>query len=188
MTRLQAVVNSAGGLDAPLIVMDTAPAAVMGAMLDLHLSSQKRVLVVNVGNFHTLGFRLGPTGIEGVFEHHTGLIDLPKLERLLVSLADGSLKHETIFDNHGHGALVYDSRPLSLSEGDFGVAVTGPRRNLMRKSSLRPYFAVPFGDMMIAGCFGLLAAAADLLPEVSEPIRDSLRGAGGSGTPPWELN
>lgn len=188
MTRLQAVVNSSGGLDAPLIVMDTAPAAVMGAMLDLHLSSQNRVLVVNVGNFHTLGFRLGPTGIEGVFEHHTGLIDLPKLERLLVSLADGSLKHETVFDDHGHGALVYDSQPLSLSEGDFGVAVTGPRRNLMRKSSLRPYFAVPFGDMMIAGCFGLLAAAADLLPEVSEPIRDSLRGAGGSGTPPWELN
>ena len=188
MTRLQAVVNSAGGLDAPLIVMDTAPAAVMGAMLDLDLSSQNRVLVVNVGNFHTLAFRLGPVGIEGVFEHHTGLIDLPKLERLLVSLADGSLKHETVFDDHGHGALVYDSQPLSLSEGDFGVAVTGPRRNLMRKSSLRPYFAVPFGDMMIAGCFGLLAAAADLLPEVSEPIRDSLRGAGGSGTPPWELN
>ena len=188
MTRLQAVVNSAGGLDAPLIVMDTAPAAVMGAMLDVHLSSQNRVLVVNVGNFHTLGFRLGPTGIEGVFEHHTGLIDLPKLEKLLVSLADGSLKHETVFDDHGHGALVYDSQPLSLSEGDFGVAVTGPRRNLMRKSSLRPYFAVPFGDMMIAGCFGLLAAAADLLPEVNEPIRDSLRGAGGSGTPPWELN
>jgi uncharacterized protein (DUF1786 family) len=188
MTRLQAVVNSSRGLDAPLIVMDTAPAAVMGAMLDLHLSSQNRALVVNVGNFHTLGFRLGPTGIEGVFEHHTGLIDLPKLERLLVSLADGSLKHEEVFDDHGHGALVYDSQPLSLSEGDFGVAVTGPRRNLMRKSSLRPYFAVPFGDMMIAGCFGLLAAAADLLPEVSEPIRDSLRGAGGSGTPPWELN
>jgi len=188
MTRLQAVVKSAGGLDAPLIVMDTAPAAVMGAMLDPRLSIQNRVLVVNVGNFHTLAFRLGPSGIEGVFEHHTGLIDLPKLEILLVSLADGSLKHETVFDDHGHGALVYDSQPLLLLEDDIGVAVTGPRRNLMRKSSLRPYFAVPFGDMMIAGCFGLLAATADLLPEASEPIRDSLRGAGGSGTPPWELN
>jgi uncharacterized protein (DUF1786 family) len=188
MTRLQAVVKSAGGLDAPLIVMDTAPAAVMGAMLDPRLSIQNRVLVVNVGNFHTLAFRLGPSGIEGVFEHHTGLIDLPKLEILLVSLADGSLKHETVFDDHGHGALVYDSQPLLLLKDDIGVAVTGPRRNLMRKSSLRPYFAVPFGDMMIAGCFGLLAATADLLPEASEPIRDSLRGAGGSGTPPWELN
>jgi hypothetical protein len=53
---------------------------------------------------------------------------------------------------------------------------------------LRPYFAVPFGDMMIAGCFGLLAAAADVLPELGEPIRQSLRGAGGSGTPPWEID
>ena len=188
MTRLQAVVKSAGGIDAPLVVMDTAPAAVMGAMLDPRLSIQNRVQVVNVGNFHTLAFRLGPGGIEGVFEHHTGLIDLPKLEKLLVSLADGSLTHETVFADHGHGALIYDSQPLLLLEGDIGVAVTGPRRNLMRESSLRPYFAVPFGDMMIAGCFGLLAATADLLPEVSGPIRDSLRGAGGSGTPPWELN
>jgi len=42
--------------------------------------------------------------------------------------------------------------------------------------------------MMIAGCFGLLAATADLLPELGEGIRASLRGAGGSGTPPWEIN
>ena len=41
--------------------------------------------------------------------------------------------------------------------------IIGPRRNLLRSSSLRPYFAVPFGDMMIAGCFGLLAATADVL-------------------------
>jgi hypothetical protein len=58
----------------------------------------------------------------------------------------------------------------------------------MRGSNLRPYFAVPFGDMMIAGCFGLLAAVADLLPDFDEPIRASLSGAGGSGTPPWEVS
>ncbi len=52
---------------------------------------------------------------------------------------------------------------------------------------LTPYFAVPFGDMMIAGCFGLLAAVADVLPELGEPVRASLAGAGGSGTPPWEI-
>jgi hypothetical protein len=76
---------------------------------------------------------------------------------------------------------------LILDGEDFGVAVTGPRRSLMRNSSLRPYFAVPFGDMMIAGCFGLLAAVADLLPDFGEPIRNSLQGVGGSGTPPWEV-
>jgi uncharacterized protein (DUF1786 family) len=187
MTRLQAVVCSAPPLDIPLVVMDTAPAAVLGATLDPRVGSQKRVIVVNVGNFHTLAFRLGPGGIEGVFEHHTGLIDLARLEGLLLALADGSLKHGDVFDDNGHGALIYEERPLDLKKGEFGLAVSGPRRNLMRGSNLRPYFAVPFGDMMIAGCFGMLAAVADLVPELSESIRASLIGAGGSGTPPWEV-
>ena len=126
--------------------------------------------------------------IEGVFEHHTGLIDLPRLEILLKSLASGMLKHGDVFDEHGHGALIYDAKPLPLEGDGFGVAVTGPRRNLMRGSSLRPYFAVPFGDMMLAGCIGLLAAVADVMPELGEPIHASLRGAGGSGTPPWEVD
>ncbi|MEJ2709700.1 MAG: DUF1786 domain-containing protein, partial [Anaerolineales bacterium] len=161
MTRLEAVVKSAqrdqnlsGKGDIPLVVMDTAPAAVLGATFDPKVSARQRTLIANVGNFHTLAFRLGPGGIEGVFEHHTGLLDLPKLDRLLRSLADGSLSHAQVFDDHGHGALIYESTPLPLAEnpGDFGVVVTGPRRNMMRASSLRPYFAVPFGDMMIAGC------------------------------------
>jgi uncharacterized protein (DUF1786 family) len=188
MTRLEAVVKSADGLDAPLIVMDTAPAAVLGATYDPLLQKRDRVMVVNVGNFHSLAFRLGPDGIEGVFEHHTGLIDLNKLESLLVSLGDGSLTHEDIFGDHGHGALIYSDQPFSLNTGDFGVAVTGPRLNMMRGSGLRPYFAVPFGDMMIAGCFGLLAATGDILPELGEQIQASLHGGGGSGTPPWELD
>lgn len=186
MTRLQAVVDTAQDVDVPLVVMDTAPAAVLGAMFDRRVSAQERKVIVNVGNFHTLAFRMGLGGIEAVFEHHTGLIDLEKLEGLLHALADGSLKHADVFGDHGHGALVYAPEPLSLLEGPFGVAVTGPRRNMMLASSLRPYFAVPFGDMMIAGCFGLLAAVADVLPELAEPVRASLRGQGGSGTPPWE--
>jgi hypothetical protein len=57
---------------------------------------------------------------------------------------------------------------------------------MLRESRLQPYFATPFGDMMIAGCFGLLAATADCLPELAGPIHASLHGRGGSGTPPWE--
>ncbi len=188
MTRLKAVVKSAADLDTTLIVMDTAPAAVLGATYDPKVEKHERVMVVNVGNFHSLAFRLGPSGIEGVFEHHTGLIDLKKLEALLVALGDGSLTHEDVFGDHGHGALIYADQPLSLDDGDFGVAVTGPRRNMMRNSRLQPYFAVPFGDMMIAGCFGLLSATGDLLPDVGDQIQASLKGGGGSGTPPWELN
>jgi uncharacterized protein (DUF1786 family) len=184
MTRLQAVAASYSG-DAPLVVMDTAPAAVLGATLDPRVGQRQRVVVVNVGNFHTLAFRLGAGGIEGVFEHHTGEIDSVKLDNLLASLADSTLRHADVFDDMGHGALIYQTEPLPLDAGDYGVAVTGPRRGLMRLSRHRPYFAVPFGDMMIAGCFGLLAAMADALPNLGEAIRASLRGQV-SGTAPWD--
>jgi len=189
MTRLQAVVDSAQGVDAPLLVMDSAPAAVLGATYDPQVAAAPRKLIANVGNFHSLAFRLGAGGIEGVFEHHTGLVDLPKLEHLLRTLADGSLTHSEVFEHHGHGALVYSSEALPLGQGDFDVAVTGPRRGLFKlppnPGGLRPYLAVPFGDMMIAGCIGLLSAAADTMPELADPILTSLHQAGG-GAAPWE--
>jgi uncharacterized protein (DUF1786 family) len=192
MTRLLAVAQSAQHnpgphlRDVPLVVMDTAPAAVLGATFDPRVRAQSRVMITNIGNFHTLAFRLGPTGIEGVFEHHTGLLGRPRLEALLQSLADGSLTHAEVFDHNGHGALIYHNEPLPL-DGELGVVVTGPRRSLLHGSKLRPYFAVPFGDMMIAGCFGLLAAVADVLPELSTPIRASLENVSG-GTAPWEID
>lgn len=191
MTRLQAVAQSAQQdtrlREIPLVVMDTAPAAVLGATFDPQVRQRARVMIANVGNFHTLAFRLGPTGIEGVFEHHTGLLERPQLEELLQALADGSLTHADVFNHHGHGALVYHDQPLPL-EGVSSLVVTGPRRSLMHGSPLRPYFAVPFGDMMIAGCFGLLAATADVLPELGEPIRLSLDRLGGSRAAPWDLS
>lgn len=187
MTRLQAVADSAGSIAAPLVVMDTAPAAVLGACYDPHVSRLERVMIANVGNFHTLAFRLGPAGIEGVFEHHTGLLQLDQLETLLRALADGSLRHEDVFGHHGHGALVYSTDPLDISPAQRSLVVTGPRRSMMRPSSLSPYFAVPFGDMMIAGCFGLLAAAADLLPNLHDPIHQALTNPQGVGRPPWEI-
>jgi hypothetical protein len=121
-----------------------------------------------------------------VFEHHTGLLDRPGLERLLSKLADGNLTHGEVFAANGHGALVYSQEALPMDHADFNLVVTGPRRNLLHGSALRPYFAVPFGDMMISGCFGLLSAVADVMPDLAAPIRDSLSGAGGAGTPPWE--
>lgn len=193
MTRLLAVKRSfeadaASIPDAvPLIVMDTAPAAVLGATYDPVLRRQPRLIIANVGNFHTLAFRLGPTGIEGVFEHHTGLLDQNGLDHLLQKLADGSLTNQEVFGDHGHGALIYHPEPLRINESDFGVAVTGPRRSLLSNSALRPYFAVPYGDMMIAGCFGLLSAAADILPELSDPITRAFNGAG-ADTTPWDAD
>ena len=190
MTRLQAVVASAADVDAPLLVMDSAPAAVLGATFDPPVAAVQSKLIANVGNFHTLAFRLGHAGIEGVFEHHTGLVDLSKLERLLRKLAEGSLQHQEVFDDHGHGALLFNQAPLELGQGGYDVAVTGPRRGLFQmppaQGGLRPYLAVPFGDMMIAGCIGLLAATADRMPEMAEPILASLQRTT-PGNPPWEI-
>lgn len=195
MTRLQSVADSAGDLPCPLVVMDTAPAAVLGAGFDPVVATREKRIVCNVGNFHTLAFRLGGKGIEGVFEHHTGEIDLPKLEGLIRKLADGSLRHADVFDDMGHGALMYAEEVFEFGKDDFDVVVTGPRRSLFNRQSsienrqsLRPYFAVPFGDMMIAGCFGLLAAAAEILPGLAEPVFGSLRGGRGRGVAPWDAN
>jgi uncharacterized protein (DUF1786 family) len=194
MTRLQALADSAPNLDCPLVVMDTAPAAVLGASLDPLVSKRSQKIVCNVGNFHTLAFRLGEMGIEGVFEHHTGEIDLPKLEGLIRKLADGTLKHQDVFDDMGHGALMYSDEIFEFGRDEFDVVVTGPRRSLfnrqskiVNRKSLRPYYAVPFGDMMIAGCFGLLAATAEILPGLADPILGSLRAGRGRGVAPWDV-
>jgi uncharacterized protein (DUF1786 family) len=190
MTRMQAVADAyaADAVGVPLIVMDTAPAAVLGALLDPRVGQREGLIVANVGNFHTLAFRLGPQRIEGIFEHHTGLIDQARLDDLIAGLAGGTLTHETIFDDHGHGALLYTQEPMPSLHGrrqqlDF-LGITGPRRSLMRTSRHSPYFAVPFGDMMIAGCFGLVRACADLMPQWAEPILKSLNGAALGA--PWE--
>jgi uncharacterized protein (DUF1786 family) len=187
MTRLQAVVDSAADLPCPLVVMDTAPAAILGALQESQIAARDRVLIANVGNFHTLAFRLGPGGVEGIFEHHTGMLDQAKLDSYLVSLADSTLTRQEVFDDNGHGALVYEAQGMSLEQSGWGVAITGPRRGLMIDSGLRPHFPAPFGDMMMTGCFGLLAAIGDLHPGFGEAIRSSLSDAGGSGTPPWEV-
>jgi uncharacterized protein (DUF1786 family) len=182
MTRLQAAANSYQA-DAPLVVMDTAPAAVLGSMFDPATARHGGIIFCNVGNFHTLAFRMESNRVSGVFEHHTGEIDLPKLDSLIDRLAAGTLKHADVFDDMGHGALLYSETPLMNP----AVVVTGPRRALMRDSKHCPYFAVPFGDMMIAGCFGLLAAMAETLPneDTREAIRKSFRAH--TGKPPWDV-
>ena len=182
LTRLQAVEARAEDFDGEVLLMDTAPAAVLGALLDPAASAHEQSIVSNVGNFHTLAFRLGPDGIEGVFEHHTGEITREQLDGFIDRLIDGTLQHREVFDTMGHGALMFVREPMSSSSRP--VTIVGPRRSLMRESKHRPYFAVPYGDMMIAGCFGLLRAYADRYPEYAAVILDSLSGS--IRPAPWE--
>jgi uncharacterized protein (DUF1786 family) len=181
LTRLHAIASSAARYlalsnshpDAPLLLMDTGSAAVLGALEDPLVRGQQDSVLCNIGNFHTLAFHLVQSQIVGIFEHHTGEINQAQLEDMLVKLANGTLTNEEVFDTSGHGALV-----LSRSSSDSGtfpfLAVTGPRREMLRGSRLHPYEAVPHGDMMLAGCFGLLRAFADHEPSFAPLIEPSL--------------
>lgn len=181
MTRMQAVVASVPRDDIPVLLMDTAPAAVLGALEDPSVRGRRPAIVTNVGNFHCLAFRLGEGGVEGVFEHHTGEISVEQLEGFLDRLADGSLTHAQIFESNGHGAILFQGDPIP-SDSRY-VAVTGPRRGLLRGSRHRPYFASPFGDMMLAGCYGLVRAFGEVVPEAGEVVGPAL--AGGNGRSLW---
>ncbi len=182
MTRMEATarVARAARPDLPIMLMDTAPAAVLGALEDAHVRQARPAIVANIGNFHCLAFRLNKNsdetgGIEGVFEHHTGEITAQQLEGYLTQLAQGNLTHHEIFDSNGHGAVMFTTESIPL---DF-LSITGPRRNFLHNSSLKPYHAAPFGDMMLTGSHGLVRAYTGPMPAWAEEIDTALRGQGG---------
>jgi uncharacterized protein (DUF1786 family) len=185
LTRLQAVAQSAADYQhvagvpgsssngaaatepVALLLMDTGSAAVLGTLDDPQVKREQEAMLVNIGNFHTLAFHLLDGQIAGLFEHHTGLLEQAKLEDLLRKLAAGTLTNREVFDDNGHGALLLGTHP---SRAFPFLAVTGPRREMLRGSTLRPYEAVPHGAMMLAGCFGLLRAFADQRPDFAAAI------------------
>jgi len=154
----------------PTVVMDTGAAALAGALEDPIVRGHDEALVANIGNFHTLAFHLRGGRIVGLFEHHTGLLDRANLEGYLRELAAGTLENERIFADSGHGALVLEATGMWQDGSAPFLAVTGPRRELLRGSELAPYEAVPHGDMMLAGCFGLLRAVARCEPRFAAAI------------------
>jgi len=169
MTRMLAVARTWAS-ETPLFVMDTGPAAVLGALDDLEVRAAPHIAAVNVGNFHTIAFLLDAGRIRGLFEHHTGELTRDKLERYLDQLVDGTIRTQAVFDDMGHGALELGPPgwPPDL------LAVTGPRRALLDGSRWNPYLAVPHGAMMVAGCFGLLRALSVRLPDFRASIEKEL--------------
>ena len=169
MTRMRAVASTwTGGV--PIFVMDTGPAAILGALDDPVVRATDRAIVVNLGNFHTIAALLDDRRIAGLFEHHTGELTAQKLAGYLDSLARGTLSNQAVFEDMGHGALELgpvDDPPQFL-------AVTGPQRALIAESGVRVHLAVPHGDMMLTGCFGLLRALAARLPDLVPAIQDRL--------------
>jgi uncharacterized protein (DUF1786 family) len=166
-TRMQAVARSLGK-EVPLVLMDTGASAVLGASLDRIVASHRHRLTVNLGNSHTLAFLLDDSRVLGLFEHHTSRLSLAKLEELLKKLVSAGLEPREVWEDGGHGSL-----SLETGKNPFLVA-TGPQRSLLGPSNLSPYFAVPFGNMMLAGCFGLAKAVAIRYPEWRDEIEGAL--------------
>ncbi len=151
LTRMKAVAQTIGK---DLILMDTGAAAICGLLEDSQVTLQhkKGAVLINIGNSHTLIAVVKSGRLLGLCEHHTSRITPAKLALLIDKLVDASLTHQEVFDDKGHGvAMAKGYSGLSFSPM---VAVTGPKRKLC--DSLPYYHAVPHGDMMLSGCFGLL--------------------------------
>jgi uncharacterized protein (DUF1786 family) len=145
MTRMRSLQVQVPGS----LVMDTGPAALLGMLCDPWVKEQaaKGVLLVNVGNGHTLCATVRGETVCGIFEHHTFSLTPEQLGILLKKLRSGILTNEEIFAGGGHGAAVHESLETDT------IVVTGPNRRTLLPQA---YQAAPFGDMMLTGCFGVL--------------------------------
>lgn len=149
LTRMHATAGLVD-VDAPLVVGDTGPSAVWGASL---AAAATPCLAVNFGNGHTLMAFVHEGRMDGVFEHHTSMLDPVKMESYMRRFASGDLTMEEVFDDGGHGTLPVE-RPYDL--GAVEIVATGPRRQGFFDMGLEMTEASLHGDMMLTGCYGLL--------------------------------
>lgn len=152
MTRMAAVAS----LVPNVTLMDTGAAAVLGVLGDPVVAAAVReegAILVNAGNMHTFAVLVRGRRLFGLFEHHTGGITPEIIADLVERLRSGTITNaEFRRDFDGHGAAI---DPTYREEGPFHfVAVTGPNRHLAR--GLGYHEAVPYGDMMLSGAFGLV--------------------------------
>jgi uncharacterized protein (DUF1786 family) len=184
LTRARTLVAAADA-DAPTVFLDTGPAAALGALQDSQVAAHQEQLLLNLGNMHALAFHLHGTRIRSLYEHHTGEVSADQLVDFTQRLIAGTLPHEDVFESKGHGVYYLPAgrhgadgparpEPVEGRAGEPFLAVTGPQRAKLRGSALDPYFAVPHGDMMVSGCFGLLWAFAEKHPAHADEILAAL--------------
>ncbi len=133
----------------PVFVVDTVIAASKGCLYNS--VNVPNIIAIDIGNGHTCGFSVSGNEILGYFEYHTASITPEKLEYAVNKLINGDLSNEEIQNMGGHGAYVRKS-----IKSDYKIIVTGPRRNIIKKSKLEYVLGAPFGDHMITGAVGIL--------------------------------
>lgn len=140
----------ARSMSAPVVLMDTAFSAILGCVDE----GPDPLLIVNVGNGHTIAAVVKDRKIEGLYEHHTHELTPERLEDDLKRFVRGELSSREVFDANGHGVIML--RPV---REEITVIVTGPNRDLFKKTSLKFTYAAPGGNTMMTGPMGLVKAA-----------------------------
>lgn len=154
--RLRSIAKDARTLPVEeVFVMDSGMAAVLGASLDPAVRLCRRILVLDVATSHTVAAALEDGTMAGFFEYHTVDVTVDRFETLLEALAEGSLSHEAILAEGGHGA--YIRKPFGWQAVECVVA-TGPKRALLSGMSFPVSPGAPWGDNMMTGAVGVLEA------------------------------
>ena len=163
LTRMRAVQELVPGA----WLMDTGASAILGALLDPWIAQRKAegIVIVNIGNEHVVAALIKGDRMFGIYEHHTSVVDPPKLKDHLDRFRKGLLTNEEVFQDMGHGcAITPDATQVSAFAH---LGITGPNRG--QYQLLNGHMAAPFGDMMLTGCFGLIEALR--LRKVKEDAR-----------------
>jgi uncharacterized protein (DUF1786 family) len=168
LTRMKAVAEAVN-VNVPVLLMDTGAAAALGALQNTSVAQHDEALTLNMGNSHAVAFCLDGLTIRGFFEHHTNLLDATKIDDLIGKLSQGVLTHNEVYEGGGHGAVV-----ISESHCQPFLAVTGPRQDIARGTQLTLHPAVPHGDTMLAGCYGLVKASGLRMESWREEIDSAL--------------
>lgn len=155
-TRMNGVLRSLKGYD--VTIMDSKFASLSGATCDEYVRSIDRFIALDVGNGHTLAASFKEGKICGIFEHHTGMLTPGKITKFVKELASGTLRHEQIHEDGGHGACVLE--PIKSFST---IVATGPKRSILNKTNFKVHNAVPAGDVMMAGPVGMIKAAKHLI-------------------------
>jgi uncharacterized protein (DUF1786 family) len=150
LRMLSAAQRAKEGSKAPIMVMDTALSAIMGAMHD----DGGAQVVVNMGNGHTIMALVVEGAVQGLLEHHTSLLTPQTLKDYIIRFPKGEVTNEEIYGDGGHGAFV-----LTAIQALPQVSVTGPKRGMMKETGLVYDLPAPGGNMMMTGPWGLVKAA-----------------------------
>lgn len=143
-------------------VMDSSPAVVLGVVDNLdstEISDEKKHLIVNLGNGHTLVTYMRGDIVELVYELHTGALKPDEFADDLDLILRGKLTHEDVLKKGAHGIYRRNSPDEDQTLDDYlPILVIGPNRYKIKNIHGKISFPHPGGSMMMSGPLGLIRA------------------------------